>query len=308
MRWHWYWKSWDKCEDLIQSSWRLTQLILLIGTVLPLALVVWKLHGASPQPERTTVVVSPISQSTETPVIGVTDANLPVRTLLPYSVIPGGAENGVELRSAIAHDPVVAGHYVLFDLAKTRVIHLDRDRAMYVSYRMGNYVYWTKRKLVIPKGEALLTDGQYLARTRCGNRLSDTAEVPTSLHEPERALESPPPDLVASSLPPPELPVSPIGPLGPPPEAPPGGHIFFPPIIPIFWGSGTPPITPATPPPPSGPPHFGPPPPPKIPHGPPGGPGTPPTSIPEPSTVLLLFAGIAAFATSARSLRKNMRP
>jgi len=306
MGWRWYWKSWDRCEDLIQSSWRLTQSILLIGTILPLALVVWKLHARPPQESRTSGVVS-LPRSGDASVGPLADGGVTVRPLLPYSVIPGGAADGTELRTAIAHDPVVAGHYLPFDLAKIHVIRLDRDRTMYVSYRMGDYVYWTKRKLLLPRGETLLTDGQHLARTRCGNRLSETAEVPTSLREPERAaLETlQPPELFAFA-PPPELPASPIGPLsGPPSEAPSnGGHIFFPPVIPIFWGSGTPPPLTPTPPgtPTPGPPH------PHTPHlpAPPGGtPGGPPvTSIPEPGTVLLLSAGLTAIGL-ARLMRRE---
>lgn len=227
---------------------------------------------------------------TDGALVSVTDAGIVLRPMLPYSVIPGGAQDASELRDAIAHDPVVAMHYAVFDLPKTHVVRLDHTEAMYVSYRLGNRVYWTSRKLMIHKGETLLSDGQHLARTRCGNQLSPTSESPTTMKEPERAaLETPlPPELEAIAAPPAELPLSPIGPLAVPPPAPgntPGsGGIVVPPIIPVFWGAGPPGKhgTTVVPPPPPPPP--------------------PPPAIPEPSTLLLLGAGLSAVGFARRKL------
>lgn len=184
MWWYWYWKSSDKCDDLVRSSGQLAQSILLIGTVLPLLLVVWKLHAPPPLETRTAPVVFPVSLPRASYEIPLTDAGIRARPLLPYSVIPGGAADVAELNSAIAHDPLVAIHYAVFDLAKTHVVRLDRDRAVYVSYRLGDRVYWTRKKLMLFKGETVLTDGEHQARTRCGNRLSETPEVPTSSRSP----------------------------------------------------------------------------------------------------------------------------
>lgn len=225
-------------------------------------------------------MVSAVAHTSKTSVIPLTDAALPLRPLLPYSVIPGGARDAAELRSAVDHDPIVAMHYIVFDLPNTRVVRLDHNEAMYVSYRMGEHVFWTKKKLILLKGETLLTDGQHLARTRCGNRLSETAEVPTSLREPNRAaLETPAaPDLTGIVAPPPELPLNPIGPLAPAGETTPGGKTFIPPIVPIFWGSGPP--------------------------GTPGVPVPPRAGIPEPGTLVLLCGGIGAVLIRSKKRRR----
>ncbi|HUJ30987.1 MAG TPA: PEP-CTERM sorting domain-containing protein [Candidatus Acidoferrum sp.] len=268
MEWRWYWKSWDKCDELIRSSWRLTQVILLLGTILPLLLVIWKLGTEPPSPVRVAPVVSAIPRPTaEVPLTG---EGVRLRPLLPYSVIPGGARDPQELRDAIAHDPVVATHYADFNLGRARVVRLDRDTAVYVSYRLGDRVYWTSKKLMLPKGETVLTDGQHEARTRCGNRLSAAPKTPTALREPERAaLENPqPPELTALPMPAPELPISPLGPLVPPPEETPPGHIFIPPLVPIFWIPPGTPSTPIVPPPVKG--------------------------IPEPGSLLLLSMGFGS--------------
>jgi hypothetical protein len=53
-----------------------------------------------------------------------------------------------------------------------------------MSYRVGDQIYWTKRRLILHEGEQILTDGDTTIRGRCGNRLSETPMVPTSGQEP----------------------------------------------------------------------------------------------------------------------------
>ena len=106
-----------------------------------------------------------------------------------YSVIPGGAYTAEELKTALAHDPVAASHYAGFHIDKTRVVKLQSDKFYYVSYRIGDKLYWTRRPIQLHKGETLLTDGVYYARTRCGNRLSDHATAQaTRLADPDESL------------------------------------------------------------------------------------------------------------------------
>jgi hypothetical protein len=106
------------------------------------------------------------------------------RPVYPYSIIQGGATSEDELEKAMAADPVVAAHFEGFDLHKTRVETLPEPRVAHVSYRKGNDVFWTRKPVVIPAGETVLTDGSNLARTRCGNRLADSPG-PVSDDEPD---------------------------------------------------------------------------------------------------------------------------
>jgi len=106
------------------------------------------------------------------------------RAVFAYSIIPGGVESMQELWRAVTMDPVVARHYSDFDLARVRRVTLRAPRSMYVSYRIGNDVFWTKRKVTLPKGETMLTDGRAMARTRCGNRVSALPSKPNALVEP----------------------------------------------------------------------------------------------------------------------------
>jgi hypothetical protein len=88
------------------------------------------------------------------------------------------------LRNAVGNDPVVAAHYGDFDITKARLASVEEDRLVYVSYRIADRVFWTSKKLMLPKGETVITDGTHEARTRCGNRISETPVGPTSKKEP----------------------------------------------------------------------------------------------------------------------------
>jgi uncharacterized membrane protein YgcG len=115
------------------------------------------------------------------------------RKIYPYSVIPGGAYSGDELALARRVDRVVAAHYSDFETGAVAVRALRQDTYLYVSYRKADRVYWTANKRRIPKGETVLSDGKHLARTRCGNRLSETPQLPVAagLQPTETALNGP---------------------------------------------------------------------------------------------------------------------
>ena len=214
-------------------------------------------------------------------------SNLAARSLFPYSVIPGGVESAQELKNAVERDPVVARHYADFDVSKTRVIRLDRDRMEYVSYRLGDRIFWTKRELRLRKGETLITDGTHEARTRCGNRLSEHSVEPTSADQPSaEALESPAgapgfpaatPELLAGNYLPDEFPGTgaPLRPSGP---GGPAGAIIPPAYFPIVGGGA--PGSQTTP------------------------PVVPPVGTPEPSSLVLAAIGVGSlFAFALRKKR-----
>jgi hypothetical protein len=244
------------------------------------------------------------------------------RPVYSYSVIPHGIESAQELQTAI-QDPVVSAHYSDFRVRAVRFIRLTRERQFFVSYRLGNQVYWTKRKIALHAGELLLSDGTHLARTRCGNRLSEIPATPTSTSEPtDRLLNTPVvplrPELTANPLP-----GSPIWPgsttpvlllaSGPAPQ-PPGSGGFIPlapPILCCVTSSGpspTPnsPSHPAPPPTSSPSPSPTPPsqPPPYFPSEPPSQPPGSPIPTPEPGPLSLAGAGLILWFI-VRKLRRD---
>jgi len=218
------------------------------------------------------------------------------RVVYPYSVIPGGVRSSAELQNAVAHDEVVARHYSDFDLRDARVMRLQEARAVFVSYRVGSQIFWTKNRLTLPAGETVVTDGEHMARTRCGNRISEAPIGPVLIPEPSPEAMEIPADggLLAAPQSLPELPLA-----GPPATTivvpqPSPGSIFIPIIPPLFPIGGTPssPGIPTGPlPPPNGPPPSPP-------------PVTPPAiSTPEPPDILMLMAGLACVCLLRRKAR-----
>jgi hypothetical protein len=107
-------------------------------------------------------------------------------------VVPGGVRTLDELREAIRRDRVVASHYSDFDFKSARVIELKRGRLAYLSYRIGEKIFWTKRQMALRAGEKLITDGKVMARTRCGNRVAAAPQKEVSPDEPRaEAFEDP---------------------------------------------------------------------------------------------------------------------
>jgi hypothetical protein len=207
-----------------------------------------------------------------------------VGRLLPYSVIPGGVESARELDDAVHNDPVVAQHYSGFDAANSRIISLNRERAVYVSYRMGDQVFWTNRRLLLRRGETLITDGANEARTRCGNRISDTLQAPVSSNQPVlEALERYPAigPLDTSNLPFDTALISPA-PLSLPATTDTERGFFMTPSGPFAPAPGSASIIGSLP--------------------------AAPVVTPEPSTVLLFSAGLSGWLLVRRFQRGKLRP
>jgi hypothetical protein len=106
------------------------------------------------------------------------------RLVYPYSVVPGGVGDAQELREAIQHDRAVANHYAGFDYGKARTFALREPKVVYLSYRIGDKIFWTRRQFTLRRGEILITDGKITARTRCANRVSAVPEPLVSSEEP----------------------------------------------------------------------------------------------------------------------------
>lgn len=111
-------------------------------------------------------------------------ASRPGRPAYPYSVIPGGVESAQELRQISHHDPVVAQHFQGFDYEHAHLVRVSEKQSMYVAYRKGDKVYWTRKKVPLNPGETLISDGKIVARTRCGNRVAVAPLGPPSAMDP----------------------------------------------------------------------------------------------------------------------------
>lgn len=227
------------------------------------------------------------------------------RKVYPYSLVPGGAENVHEAKWAMA-DPAVKNNYAQFDVAQLKQVKLTTNISGYVSYRWGDKIYWTARRITLRAGETVFTDGVHIVRGRCLNCYSALPMLPIRPHEPSEIAFDTPAELPVTvySFPKlpvlaPELPVPPgeltpsvpVLPAGAPPTAgkPPGG-IWFP-LLPII-----PPIHR----------HHGPPPGPPT----PGVPQVPPpvAVVPEPRYGFIAVAGFFAIILVLRRKRLRFSP
>jgi len=201
------------------------------------------------------------------------------RLIYPYSVVRGGVASADDLKHAMEYDPVVSRHFRGFDYRHAHLVRVSEKQAMYVSYRIGDRVYWTRRKVSLHVGETLITDGKIMARTRCGNRVAqlpldagsqlepaaDELEQPMILRDPTPI---PPALMAVNSAAPAELPAT-----APPAKG--GGWWFIPP--PIF-----------------------------LPTGSSSSSGGPPLAVtPEPGSVLLILSGLAAVYWRSRKTRRK---
>lgn len=106
------------------------------------------------------------------------------RPVYRYSVVPGGVQSGEELRLAAQRDRAVARHFAAFNFERAQVTQLNAPRFVYLSYRRGDRIFWTRKQVALRKGEPLITDGKIAARTRCANQISVLPHAETSMEEP----------------------------------------------------------------------------------------------------------------------------
>ena len=218
------------------------------------------------------------------------------RLYYPHSVIPGGLVDPDDLRLAAAGDRVVGQHYSNFQWERAHLVTLNEPRMMFLSYRIGDRVFWTKKPMWLPRGERLISDGKMMARTRCGNRVEEKAQPATSAEEPAAeefdqpmlaagtAIHGPIPADFESALRGPEGPMLIAG--GPAPLASIPGGVLFPIGPPIDVCSLRDPSEEQK----------------KKCRQPP----LPPPAVPEPGTFVLLASGVAGVLCRYRGRLRNL--
>lgn len=139
------------------------------------------------------------------------------RQTYPYAIVPGGVYDSKELKDSMRADPVAREHYSDLHPDEMTPVRIQAPMRAYVSYRIGDKIYWTKRKINIPRGELVLTDGRNMIRARCGNRIK------TSLGRTDSSSEGQNEETLEAVF---ELPMPSLQPLPPylQPVVPPGSH------------------------------------------------------------------------------------
>lgn len=168
--------------------------------------------------------------------------------------MPGGVRNSRELLEAARREPVVAAHNAKVSVANARAIRAARQARVRFLPSWRSHLL-DERQVTLHQGEILLSDGQHLARTRCGNGISDVAMTPVSLQEPAEKLLSTPFLPAHVDIDPAFLMATPIWPEhaterifmamnGMPPTSNLGRSLSFPPLVPVFCCGGKSPASP----------------------------------------------------------------
>jgi hypothetical protein len=156
------------------------------GVVLPSPSISWPIFGLASTATLGTGAVQPAARglSATPPAAQQPGA---ARRIYRHSVVPGGVADKVELAQILRTDRLVAAHYATFNVDNARAVTVTSPRAVYVSYRKNDQIYWTSKKVMLEQGETLLTDGEHDIRARCANRISDVPQFPVEPHGPSAA-------------------------------------------------------------------------------------------------------------------------
>lgn len=96
------------------------------------------------------------------------------RKIFPFSIIPGGVYDPKELAQSLQLDPSLQEHYRDIRIENLVAVRTQAPMQAYVSFRYAGNICWTAKAQTIPRGELILTDGQHMIRSRCGNRIQRT--------------------------------------------------------------------------------------------------------------------------------------
>lgn len=78
-------------------------------------------------------------------------------------------KNIEDFRVVVGNDPVLTAHFADFDWVHAKTGNLDEAIWTEVSYRKGDAIAKTRKKIKLPKGDGFITDGKRRVRTYCCN-------------------------------------------------------------------------------------------------------------------------------------------
>jgi len=98
--------------------------------------------------------------------------------ILNYSLIPGGISTLVEFRAAVAANSVLRARFADFNWDAAYITRTQNPMYVFVSFVKDGHLFWTKKPMLIPAGEAIITDGVHTILMRCGNEIAWTPQTP----------------------------------------------------------------------------------------------------------------------------------
>ena len=165
-------------------------LLVLLTSILyfgPLNRDVFPKHNAGSQEQiGTKASGTAVEQHKEPPAVSVIHVSF---RPLNLALIPGGITSVEEFRQRVAEDPTLNSFFGSCDVGAS-FQPLPDDILAFIAFRRGQEIKWTRRPLLVHKGEFVLTFCGKTVLARCGNLISWTPMQPSE-DVPPSLLETP---------------------------------------------------------------------------------------------------------------------
>jgi len=145
-----------------------------------------KHNAASQEQTGTTAPRTAVEQHTKPPAVSVIHVSF---RPLNLALIPGGITSAEEFLQRVAEDPTLNSFFGSCDVEAT-IQPLPDDILVFMAFRRGQEIKWTRRPLLVHKGEYVLTFCGKTVLARCGNLISWTPMQPSE-DVPPSLLEAP---------------------------------------------------------------------------------------------------------------------
>ena len=143
-------------------------------------------NAASQEQTGTTTPRTGVEQHTKQPAVSVIHVSF---RPLNLALIPGGITSVEEFLQRVAEDPTLNSFFGSCDVEAT-IQPLPDDILVFIAFRRGQEIKWTRRPLLVHKGEYVLTFCGKTVLARCGNLISWTPMQPSE-DVPPSLLETP---------------------------------------------------------------------------------------------------------------------
>ena len=145
------------------------------------------MHDAASQEQTgTTAPRTAVEQHKKPPAVSVIHVSF---RPLNLALIPGGITSVEEFLQRVAEDPTLNSFFGSCDVEAT-IQPLPDDILVFIAFRRGQEIKWTRRPLLVHKGEYVLTFCGKTVLARCGNLISWTPVQPSE-DVPPSLLEAP---------------------------------------------------------------------------------------------------------------------
>jgi hypothetical protein len=145
-----------------------------------------KHNAASQEQTGTTAPRTAVEQHTKPPAVSVIHVSF---RPLNLALIPGGITSVEEFLQRVAEDPTLNSFFGSCDVEAT-IQPLPDDILVFMAFRRGQEIKWTRGPLLVHKGEYVLTFCGKTVLARCGNLISWTPMQPSE-DVPPSLLEAP---------------------------------------------------------------------------------------------------------------------